>query len=91
MVITIDSFSIENIYLFCRKSYQDTVNNLIGYKKLGTQLLDVNWVNIKGTCCAKIFIGKIFRGKSQKLYVGFNDAPNFRKIRSVIFGVCNDI
>ena len=28
---------------------------------------------------------------SHSLGVGFDDAPNFRKIRSVKFGVCNDI
>ena len=50
--------------------------------------LTVNRVEVKGTCCVKIFERSRFRGKSQMLNVGFDDAPNFRKIGSVMFRVC---
>ena len=49
----------------------------------------VDKVKVAGTCCAKLYERKRYRGRNHFLTVGFNDAPNFSKIRSLKINRCN--
>ena len=47
-------------------------------------------VTVNGNCCVKIYARKWFRGsKRQFLSTGFDEEPNFDKVRSVQFVSCD--
>ena len=48
-------------------------------------------VKVVGTCCVQIFEKRHYRGRSQKLPVGYDDLADFSHIRSIKFGVCSDL
>ena len=72
--------------------YNLKAKTIKGYRKIiGGHLFGIRQIELTGNCCAAIYKKYRFLGKIQFLPLGFENAPNFSKIRSFKFGYCNDL
>jgi len=71
------------------KNLTARTSRIMGYKKMKNGK-SISGVKLTGNCCVEIFERRRYRGRSQKLVVGYDGPADFHTIRSMKFGVCSE-